>query len=267
MRRLTNSEYDDAERIALLSGIPLSQCPTCLAKEEQVAPGVYGFENGTYHFRGVEVQCDCQRQMRLRKHYLLANIGDQYMRLDWRDYTGDESVKDAVELFLDRWTGFKLNGMGIEFASPNLGVGKTFAATHVGKELIKKGERVYFKPFLEIISLYEKDPDYRHREEDRLRDTTVLILDEVVPPITTAQGHLFASKFEELIRHRQNFNRVTIMTTNLTPEKLNGAYPRTYSLLEAKQMRVEMHGQDARQGKIAMENIELVANGEVRPIT
>jgi len=205
--------------------------------------------------------------MQLRKHYLLANIGDQYMRLDWRDYDGAQSVRDSVDLYLDKWTGFKLNGMGVEFASPNLGVGKTFAATYVGKELIKRGELVYFKPFLEIISLYEKDPDYRHREEDRLRDTTVLILDEVVPPVSTAQGQLFATKFEELIRHRQNFNRVTIMTTNLTPEKLRETYSRTYSLLEAKQMRIEMVGQDARMGKIAMENIELVANGEVRPIT
>lgn len=267
MRRLSNSEFEEVERLASLSGIPLDQCPTCLAEPIEVAPGVYGFENGTYHYRAEEYDCDCQTQMMLRKHYLVANIGDQYMRLDWNDYDGDQDVTDNVALFLERWPNFKLHGMGLEFASPNLGVGKTFAATYVGKELIKLGVNVYFKPFLEIISLYDKDPDHRHQEERRLRDTTVLILDEVVPPISTAQSHLFAGKFEELIRHRQNFNRVTIMTTNLTPEKLRDTYQRTYSLLEAKQMRIEMHGQDARMGKIAWENIELVANGEVRPIT
>ena len=205
--------------------------------------------------------------MALRKHYLLAGIGDQYMRLDWNDYIGSDSVKDSVALYLDRWIGFKLNGMGIEFYSPALGTGKTFAATHVGKELIKKGEAVYFKQFREIISLYEKDPDYRHREENRLRDTTILILDEVVPPVSQGQKGLFAEKFEELIRHRQNFNRVTIMTTNLEPKELSEIYPRTYSLLEAKQMRVKMIGGDRRIGMIDMENIELIANGEVRPIT
>jgi DNA replication protein DnaC len=267
LRRLPNSEFEEAERLAKLSGIPLDQCPTCLAEPIQIEPGVYGFENGTYRFRGEEHECDCDTQMALRKHYLLANIGDQYMRLDWRDYDGAQSVRDAVALYLDNWPSFKLNGMGVEFSSSNLGVGKTFAATHIGKELIKRGELVYFKPFLEIISLYEKDPDYRHREENHLRDTTVLILDEVVPPISSAQGQLFATKFEELIRHRTNFNRVTIMTTNLAPEKLLDSYPRTYSLLEAKQMRIEMAGSDARQGKIAWENVELAANSEVRPIT
>lgn len=267
MRRLTNSEFEEVERLAESAGIPLDQCPTCLAKTQKIAPGVYGFENGTYRFRGKEYDCDCQRQIELRKHYLLAHIGDQYLRLDWRDYDGPESVKESVALYLDKWTGFKLNGMGIEFTSPMLGVGKTFAATYVGKELIKRGERVYFKPFLEIISLYDQDPDYRRREEERLRDTTVLILDEVVPPITTAQGQLFSAKFEELIRHRQNFNRVTIMTTNLPPDKLRKTYERTYSLLEAKQMRIEMHGRDAREEKIAWENLELVANDEVRPFT
>lgn len=198
---------------------------------------------------------------------MLAGIGEQYQRLDWADFKGTPAVREAVALFLDKWDRFKLHGMGLEFSSPNLGVGKTFAATHVGKELIKKGERVMFMPFLEIIGLLGRDVDFRTAAEDRLRDTTVLILDEVVPPISVAQGHLFSSKFEELIRHRTNFNRVTIMTTNLTPDKLHEHYPRTYSLLEAKQIRVEMGGADARQDYIGMENIELVANDEVRPIT
>lgn len=170
-------------------------------------------------------------------------------------------------MFLDKWQSFKLHGMGLEFSSPNLGVGKTFAATHVGKELIKRSEKVMFMPFLEIIGLLGREADFRTTAEDRLRDTTVLILDEVVPPISVAQGNFFSTKFEELIRHRTNFNRVTIMTTNLTPDRLHEHYPRTYSLLEAKQLRIEMGGKDARQDYIGMENIELVANGEVRPIT
>lgn len=265
--RLTNREYEEAERIAAKGGIPLDQCPTCLATEIEVAPGVTGWENGTYRFRGKEYDCDCETQMQLRKHYLLAGIGEQYMRLDWNDYEGNENVTDTVATFLEKWNTVKLNGMGLEFYSPTLGTGKTFAATYVGKELIKLGENVFFIPFREIISLYEQEPEYRRRTEERLRETTVLILDEVVPPISTAQAGFFAEKFEELIRHRQNFNRVTILTTNLKPTDLDRYYPRTYSLLHAKQIRVEMPGGDRRMGKIDMENIELLWNDEVRPIT
>jgi hypothetical protein len=57
------------------------------------------------------------------------------------------------------------------------------------------------------------------------------------------------------------------MTTNLTPEKLHREYPRSYSLLEAKNSRVIMEGEDARQSFIRDENRELALNEEVRPIT
>lgn len=246
--------------MAKSSGIPLSQCPTCLSRTD---PDLYVHVPGTFRYRGEEYQCDCDTQMELRLHYLIAGIGDQYQRLDWADFRGTPAAKEAVDLFLDRWDSFRLNGMGLEFSSPNLGVGKTFAATHVGKELIKRGVQVRFVPFLSAVRILLEDREM----EEQLRSIQVLILDEVVPAMSEAQGALFAMKFEELIRHRTNFNLVNIITTNLTPQQLHDAYPRTYSLMEAKQLRIEMGGEDARQSYIEMENIELVANGEVRPIT
>lgn len=264
--RLKNDEYELAEAIARRSGIPLSQCPTCLSKPIEVEEGVVGWENGTYRFRGKEYGCDCETQKQLRKHYLIANIGDQYQRLDWNDYSNAD-VKKVVAMYLEKWDGFRLNGMGLEFASPALGVGKTFGATYVGKELIKRGEKVFFSPFLEVISALTRQHPDAEEYERRLYDSTVLILDEVIPPWTLPQANLFAGKFEELIRNRTNFNRVTIMTTNLTEEQLFEHYPRTYSLLQAKQVRIVLKGSDARQGLIARENLELVMNDEVRPIT
>jgi DNA replication protein DnaC len=265
--RLTNDQYDYVAKVCRNSGIPINQCPTCLAKEIEVEPGVYGFENGQYKFRGEVFDCDCQRQMDLRVHYILANIGDQFQRLDWEDFYGQGEVRDFVATYLDKWESFKVNGMGVEFSSPNLGTGKTFAATHIGKELVKRGEAVYFMDFRDVIHLLNKDSDYRNAQEDRIRETTILILDEVVAGISDAQGDLFATRFEELVRYRTNFNRITLMTTNLTPEKLHREYPRSYSLLEAKNSRVIMEGEDARQSFIRDENRELALNEEVRPIT
>jgi len=217
---------------------------------------------------GKEYKCDCDTQIALRKHYLLAGIGDQYQRLDWADYRGSQEVKDVVAVYLDRWKRFKINGMGLEFASKRLGTGKTFAATHIGKELIKRGENVFFTPFLEVVSILTRLRDEWERLEKKLYETTVLILDEVVPPISTPQRDLFHGKFEELVRNRTNFNRVQIMTTNLTEDELAETYPRPYSLLAAKQQRIEMgEGVDARQGHIADENLQIVLNDEVRPIT
>jgi hypothetical protein len=47
----------------------------------------YGREYGTYKLDGEVHPCDCDEQIALRKHYLLANIGDQYMRLNWHKTT------------------------------------------------------------------------------------------------------------------------------------------------------------------------------------
>lgn len=260
MRRLTNAEYDRVAAICDQSGIVIDQCPTCLTtREDREDYGVVG----TYRYQGEERICDCQRQMDLRVHYLLANIGDQYQRLDWNDYHGSQDVRDTVAKVLDNWTACKLNGVGLEFTSPDLGVGKTFAATYVARQLVQRSENVYFAPFLEVVSELTKSESDLERT---LKDVTVLVLDEVIEGNSLAQQALFATKFEELIRHRTNFNKITIMTTNLTKEQLNAAYPRTYSLLEAKQIRVPMSGSDFRQQELAMENIELIANQEVRPI-
>jgi DNA replication protein DnaC len=266
-----NDEYNLAVKLAKKTGIPLSQCPTCLSKEEILTTpdgGEYfGRENGVYRIDGEEFPCDCEAQINLRKHYLIANIGDQYMRLDWdRDYK-DEVIKDDVQTYLEAWDSLKLQGMGLELSSPKLGVGKTFTATYVAKELIKRGERIYFMPFYEVVGVYALPVEERRAIEQRLQDCTVLVLDEVIAPNTEAQSNLFSSKFEELIRTRTNFNRVNIMTTNLTPVRLHAIYPRIYSLLSAKQFRIEFDGEDARELIVKPRNLKMVAEREIRPIT
>lgn len=272
LRRLKNSEYEIAEARCEMRGTPLTTCPTCGSKPIKVRgdderPGeAEGREYGTYRYMGQDHPCDCDTQMALRKHYLVANVGDQYMRLDWKDYR-NEDIRVKVNLYLDKWLSFKALGMGIEFGGEGLGVGKTFAATYVAKELVKKGERVYFLPFLELISTYQLPDGEREQMWKRLRDTTVLVLDEVRPPHSSAQAWLFAERFEELVRHRTNFNLPTIIGTNLTQTELHEHYPRTYSLLSAKQMRLELTGADARASWIGDQNLDWAINDELPPIT
>ncbi len=267
--RITNVDFDRMDRIARSLGIPLDQCPTCLAKRVEVEDGVYGFENGTYRYLGEEHACDCQLQMQLRKHYMLAGIPDQYMRLDWdKDFrAGNDDMKDKVATYLDKWPSFKLHGLGFEFASPKLGVGKTFGATYLGKELVKRGESVYFIPFTRVIStLVKENPDWQYIE-DKMYNSTVLILDEVIPPTSEKMAALFSSKLEELIRNRTDYNRINVITTNMDAQEMEYTYPRPYSLLAAKQIRVVLDGADARQQHVAIKELELAMNGEVAPIT
>lgn len=255
------------ERLANSSGTPLDTCPTCGSVEKVIDEefGIIDRVNGTYKLDGVEHACDCEEQILLRKHYLLAGIGDQYMRLNWdKEFSGDPNAGSMVATYLDNLEAMRMNGMGIEFSAPELGVGKTFAATHIAKVLIKNGQRVKFVHFIDMVETFKKS-DAEALEEE-LRKVTYLVLDEVLPPVSAAQGNLFAPKLESIIRHRTNFNLPTIMTTNLTKAQLEEHYPRTYSLLAAKQIRVEMDGKDMRKGEINTRNLELIENGERRPI-
>lgn len=259
---MTNRQFDEVENHIRLK-LKADECPTCHSVPFEDKEGYRNRDNGTYILHGEPHECDCETQINLYRHYTLAGIGEQYMRLPWSEYTGSQEAIDTVSIFLDKWQNFKQHGMGIEFSSPSLGVGKTFAASHLGMELVKRSERVLFVSFEELIAGYTREDEEEF--DDLLRSITWLILDEVLPPSSESQGALFSRRFESVIRHRQNHNMPVIMTTNLTPKDFEKSYARTYSLLSAKQHRVEMSGPDFRS-TLNSENLELMINDEVRPI-
>lgn len=267
LRKLTDEEFTEAQALARQSGTPLSQCPTCRAKPTEI-PGSDGVKElipGTYTLDGSTFPCDCQSQIALRTQYLVAHIPAEYMTLDWSEYNRDPEVRKQVAFYLDKWENFLHGGIGMEFASPALGVGKTWSATHIAKEMVKNGQRVFFIPFVDMVSAFQSSR--AEAIESRMRETTYLVIDEILSPVSKAQHDFYAFRLEALIRHRSSLNLPTILTTNLTNDELVEYYPRTYSLLSAKQLRVEMGGEDHRKSDAVMRKIERLANGDALPLT
>lgn len=264
LRPLSDEEYDEARKRAG-SKIPLSNCPTCLAKPTDVTgSGIKELIPGTYRYLGHTYPCDCKTQIKLRTHYLVANIGDQYQRLDWgRDYQREGTAKEALSDYLAKWPNYKQHGIGIQFCSSALGTGKTFAATYIGRELIKRGQKVFFVPFVDMVAAFETNG---RALEEKMRNITYLVLDDILRPISERQREFYAFRLEALIRWRTNYDLPTITTTNLMAGDLEESYPRAFSLLLLKQIPVVMTGNDVR-GDIGMDNMELAANGEIRPIS
>ena len=263
---MTNRQFEEVERLIKASPTRTNECPTCGAKANEVAPGVTEWGNSTYHYLGKDHPCDCEEQEALFRHYLLAHIPQEYMKLGAEDWFGDPDALETALTYLKNWSNIRKHGMGLGFYSKTQGTGKTFLACYLARELVKRGESVYYVSFRDIVGTYELPYEARKDEEDRLRNCTVLILDDIAPPTSNAQHILFAAKFEELIRYRSNYNKVTILTTNLTPEELDEIYPRTYSLLAAKEKSVQINGEDARREYLNNLNTELVINEENRPI-
>jgi DNA replication protein DnaC len=265
LRRLSDEEYNEANDLALMLGSPLSKCPTCGSIPEWSDDPFEEPSQPTYQFRGQEYPCECRAQIALFARYLLARIPEEYMRLDWADYDGDSNAREFVAYYLEKWEGFKKHGFGVEFGGTQMGIGKTFSATHIGKELVKRKQSVYYVPFVEMVAAFEKENG--QELERRIRMTPYVILDDIASPVSDRQAQFYHTRFEAIVRHRTNYNLPTIITTNLSAEELSDYYPRTYALLAAKQERVNMTGENVRAGKVRLENMELIANGEVRPIT
>lgn len=265
LRGLKNEEYELARKLAQKTGeIPIDECPTCGGKKKSIpnSGGVKDFASNSYKDKdGNVVSCDCQTQMALRSRYLLANIGTQYQRLDWDEFDRPKE-KAKIDDYVEHWEDHLHHGYGLEIGG-GLGIGKTFAATYIAKEMIKHNQTVYFIPFTDMIFVYEKDDDTL---EDKFRDATFLVIDEVSVPKTGRQFDLSAERFESMIRHRTNYDLPTIITTNESVDKLESSFPRVYSLLSAKQVRVDFSGTDVRESK-GNETAKDVLEGIRRPIT
>lgn len=246
--------------------IPANQCPTCESKPTEIADGVFGWTPNTYFYGGKKHPCLCESQIELYRHYLLARIPEEYMRYTRDDWIDKSHAIAEVDAYLKQWDSYRKHGVGLGFYSKTQATGKTFLATYIARDVIKRGESVYYAYFRSLVGAYELPAEERRLEEDRLRDCTLLILDEVIKPTTVPQRNLFADRLEELIRHRSNYNKVTIITSNLEPDELDKEYPRTFSLLMAKQKKVTLKGDDVRRDGMWSVTEALIQNGEMRPI-
>lgn len=224
-----------------------------------------------YRYKGEEHDCpdsDYGHEMLiLARRYWLANIGLQYQRQDWGDYPHLE-VKNDIEQYIDRYEFLRLAGVGITFYSQELGVGKTWGATHVLKELVKQGTNGWFVPFWEILG-YKDIEDWKEKnfKIGKVRDSELVVIDDIKPPYSLRQQEYYSDKLEETVRPRTDRNLPTIITTNMTEDKLEEYFPRVFSLLYAKNQFIELAGFDARRsGKIYDIIVPAALAGETVPI-
>lgn len=236
-----------------------TECPVCL-------------DTGTYTYLGVDHECPDDEYghvaLRLNKLYYMSFIPIQYQMLLWDEFPHAEAKED-IEDYLKHFRRLRLTGAGFTIWGKGLGVGKTWAATHILRELAKLDYNCHFASFFNVKSYFELDnKDEREFLVRRVREAEILVLDEVKAPISNAQRDFFEDKLEEVLRTRTNMNFPTIITSNMPMADFEREYPRCFSLQAGKNQELELRGEDARKSGLVWDNGQKLAlKGETRPIT
>jgi DNA replication protein DnaC len=238
--------------------------------EVRRSPGNYCLtcqKRATYRYKGVDHDCDCQEQLQLHKHYLLAGVGLLYQRLDWDDYTGDPEVVKTLQAYVLRHDDYVDQGLGLLFTGAR-GIGKTMLATLVLKECIRAGYRCYYATYSSAMEMYTagwRDRDQKRRFDELFLHKKVLLLDDIGREAKSG-NNMQESTFEHILRYRVQSCRPTILTTNLDFGDLKESYgDAVMSLLSEQSMVLEMTGQNFRPKSSARKFDEPEA-GERRPI-
>jgi DNA replication protein DnaC len=153
-------------------------------------------------------------------------------------------------------------------ASGPVGTGKTFLISSVLKEFIKIGLDVYFITFEELIDVWGSswhDAESKKKLQDKLKRVRVLGIDEVRTDARNHSGFLSLG-FDSVIRHRTSNLLPTLVTTNMSKEEEQDEFFKVYSLLSARNERVQTRGTDLRNNEIRRRIMELKSEGERRPI-
>jgi DNA replication protein DnaC len=225
-----------------------------------------------FEYQGVEYECPDDDfghpTTRLSSLYFLANIPLEYQQLVWSEWPVEPAerlvAKEDVESYIADFDLYRQIGVGATFWSQTTGTGKTWMATRILKELVKRGYDGWFIPFKDIRSYYQKDDvDFFVK---RMTEAQILVLDDVLEPWTEKAAAFYGDKLEDLIRPRTTANLPTIMTTNLSPDKLEEFFPRVFSLVSAKNLAINMCGPDVRLGRLFMNRLSVLKNGERFPI-
>lgn len=215
-RRLIEAEGVDAARRRLLADdepIELT-CPTCKGAgwtRLDVPAGHHDFG------RLIECQCGIVQARRANRYQAASRIPAEYADLDLTTYPDRRIAADVA----DWW--YAPQGHWL-LLSGDLGVGKTGLAIGLTKKALAAGRPALYRPAVELLS--DIRATYRTRDASEpdeadlvnaCKSVDLLTLDDIGAERVTgwAQERLF-----EILNHRYNERRRTVLTTNLGPGEL-----------------------------------------------
>ena len=249
---------EEAERVyaqmpALENGY-FDYCPTCK-------------KTGSYRRGGKVYQCDCEMQLALAKHYTAAGIPQDYQRIGWADIKMEPP--EQVQDYLAHLDAYLERGVGLVFSGPR-GAGKTMLAVLVLKEIVKRCYPCYYTTFATTVEAYTNGWGGNHIAASWFRhkflDSKALLLDDMGKEFFS-KIQLNVTTFDHILRTREQNNRPTLLTTNMTiPEMTAGYGEGILSMLVGKSFFISMSAPGDFRYQLMERITSDVHNGEERPI-
>ena len=150
-----------------------------------------------------------------------------------------KNVKDYVGEYINNLEVNLKNGDGIFFCGSN-GVGKTMLSCIILKEAYRRRYMCRRISFARYIDLYTNSWGYENNVEEVdeyewYKSCDILVLEELGKEI---DSKIAKPVLEDLLRYRQENNKVTLVCSNLTPEDFKQIYGNSIASLVNGSMTV-----------------------------
>ena len=210
-------------------------------------------------------KCDCELQCQLYRHYLAAGIPAAYMRLDWGDFKGSSSVKQAAVEYASKHQQYIDSSIGLMLTGDN-GIGKTLILTLLLKDMLKRGYKGFFTTADDLFAMKTDgwtDDMEKKRFEKKVKNSKILVIDDA--------GKEFANRltkqvFDSLVRYRSQNALTTLISSNKHLKELGAEYGQSFvSLIKGGYIVQEVDGKDYREQALQIRLGE-IDKGWTRPI-
>lgn len=199
--------------------------------------------------------CTCEDQYILYRRFLFSGIGLPYQKLAWSDFFYlQQEPKDAAKEYLGYLDGYLSSGMGMILTGDS-GSGKTMFANLMLKEIIAGGFGGHYTTMAAMINSFADgwtSTEAKQWFNRQIRGVNVLVIDDLGrerkqdnKTLDSEARSLAVGTIEEVLRHRVQQGKATIVTTNLDTDQIKAGYGgHSFNLLRECSIVVNFRGEE-----------------------
>ena len=177
-----------------------------------------------------------------------ANVPPRFWNVKLSEIPEHLEYRDKVRKYLEKMDEMLENGIGLFLYSDENSTGKTSIAVLALKQALRLRRTAYFEESGRLKAALIRAEEFEENIpiERRIRTVDLLVLDDVGQEYRTESG--FAENtIESVLRDRSQSMRLTIMTSNLKPNKIEQVYSADLAaLLRETMIPLRISGYDWR---------------------